>query len=83
MKSSRIVFAGLLLLSMAACSNLDWQGQRALSGAGIGAAGGAAITAIAGGSILTGALVGTAAGAAVGAFTSDDQVKVNPSGPSR
>lgn len=83
MKTSRPILAALLLFSMAACSNLDRQGQRTLSGAGIGAAGGAAISAIAGGSILTGALVGTAAGAAVGAFTNDNQVKVDPSAPSR
>jgi len=45
------------------------QQQRALSGGAIGAAGGAAITAIAGGPILAGAVLGGAAGTAVGALT--------------
>ena len=58
-----------LALSTAACSNMTHQQQRALSGGAIGAAGGAAIGALTGGSWLGGALIGGAAGAAVGALT--------------
>ena len=49
-------------------------GDRALSGAGIGAAGGAAVGALTGGSVLTGAALGGAAGAVTGAVTSHDDV---------
>ncbi len=66
----------LALLTAAGCSGLTTQQQRALSGAGIGAAGGTIISAVAGGSLLTGALVGGGAGAAIGALTTDDQVRV-------
>ena len=65
----RLATAVLLLLSLTACSNMNRTQQRALSGGAIGAAGGAAIGAIAGGSLLTGALIGGAGGAAVGAMT--------------
>ena len=59
-----------LILPLAACEGLNRQQQRALSGGAIGAAGGAAIGAITGGSAVTGALIGGAAGAATGALTS-------------
>ncbi len=65
------------VLSTSACSNMNTQAQRALSGGALGAAGGAAITALAGGSILGGALVGGAAGAVIGAVTSPHQVSVS------
>ena len=65
----RLAAAVLLLLSLGACSNMNRTQQRDLSGGAIGAAGGAAIGAIAGGSLLTGALIGGAGGAAVGAMT--------------
>lgn len=71
----------LVMLATAGCSGLTVQEQRALSGAGLGAAGGTVISAIAGGNLLTGALVGGAAGAVIGAFTTDDQVKVNKPTP--
>lgn len=67
-----------LILPLAACSGLSTREQRTLSGAGLGAAGGAAIGLLAGGGVAAGALLGGAAGAAIGAFTSEDQVKVNP-----
>jgi hypothetical protein len=53
-------------------------GDRAVTGAGIGAAGGAAIGAVAGGGpgALAGALIGGAAGGATGALTSPDQVNL-------
>jgi len=67
-----------LILPLAACSGLSSKNQRTLSGAGIGAAGGAAIGLLAGGSVVAATLVGGAAGAAIGAFTDEDQVKVKP-----
>lgn len=53
---------------LAGCSGLSNQQQRALSGGALGAAGGAALTAIVGGPVLLGAAVGAAGGAAVGAL---------------
>jgi len=70
-------FLALAMLSMSACSNMNQQTQRALSGGAIGAAGGVAITALAGGGLLTGALVGGAAGAVIGAVTTPSQVSVH------
>jgi hypothetical protein len=67
----------LVMLATAGCSGLTVQEQRALSGAGLGAAGGTVLSAIVGGNLLMGALVGGGAGAAIGALTTDDQVKVN------
>lgn len=64
--------AAILAVSMsllAGCSGLTNQQQRALSGGALGAAGGAALTAIVGGPVLVGAAVGAAGGAAVGALT--------------
>lgn len=63
------VLAGLVLLSTAGCSNMNAQQQRALSGGALGAAGGLAISAVAGGPLLLGGLLGGATGAAVGAVT--------------
>jgi osmotically inducible lipoprotein OsmB len=48
--------------------------DRALSGAGIGAAAGAAGSTITGGSAVGGAVIGGAAGAAAGAATDEDDV---------
>lgn len=69
-KLGRGALALALILPLAACEGLNRQQQRALSGGAIGAAGGAAIGAITGGSPVTGALIGGAAGAATGALTS-------------
>lgn len=63
------VAAVLALLSLTGCSNMSRGQQRTLSGGAIGAAGGAALGALTGGSALTGALIGGAGGAAVGALT--------------
>ena len=63
----RIAAASLLALGLVACA--DPVGQRALIGGGIGAAGGAGIAALTGGSPLAGAAIGGAGGAAVGALT--------------
>jgi hypothetical protein len=59
----------VLVAPLAACEGMNRQQQRALSGGAIGAAGGAAVGALTGGSALTGALIGGAGGAAVGALT--------------
>ncbi|MGE0254269.1 MAG: hypothetical protein AB7N54_08195 [Alphaproteobacteria bacterium] len=67
--------AALALLGTTACSNMSNREERTLSGAGLGAAGGAVIGFLAG-STLTGLLVGGAAGAAIGALTTDEQVRV-------
>lgn len=62
----------LVLLSVAACGNT--REDRALSGAGLGAAVGAVGTNMAGGSMLTGGVVGGALGAAAGALTDQDNI---------
>jgi hypothetical protein len=54
---------------------MNSQQQRALSAGAIGAAGGAAIGALTGGSLVTGALIGGAGGAAVGALTGGSSSK--------
>lgn len=65
----RAALAVALILPLAACEGMNRQQQRALSGGALGAAGGAAIGALTGGSAVTGALIGGAGGAAVGALT--------------
>jgi osmotically inducible lipoprotein OsmB len=66
----RAALAVALIVPVAACDGMSRTQQRALSGGAIGAAGGAAVGAITGGSPVTGALIGGAGGAAVGALTS-------------
>lgn len=61
-----------MLVTMAACSDMNDQQQRAVSGGAIGAGGGALFGWLVGGNPLVGALVGGAGGAAVGALTSKD-----------
>lgn len=58
-----------ITLSLTACENMNSIQQRALSGGAIGAAGGVALTALTGGSLMAGALIGGLGGAAVGAVT--------------
>ena len=58
----------ILLILLTGCAGLTSQQQRILTGGAIGAAGGAAIGAVSGGSVGTGALVGGAAGAGGGAI---------------
>ena len=58
------------LLATAACSGLDTQEQRVLSGGAIGAGVGAAVGAVTGVTILQGAAIGAAAGA-VGGYIYD------------
>jgi hypothetical protein len=64
-----IVGIGLLL---AGCGSSTT--DRALSGAGIGAAAGGATSAVTGGSLLGGALLGGGAGAAAGGLTDEDDI---------
>ena len=59
-------------LALSACGSSTT--DRALSGAGIGAAAGGATGAATGGSILGGAVLGGAAGAATGAVTDKDDI---------
>lgn len=61
-------FAGLLIVAalLGGCSNLDTTEQRVLSGGAIGAAAGAAGTAITGGCVACGAALGGAVGAGAG-----------------
>jgi osmotically inducible lipoprotein OsmB len=61
-----LVLAGLIAASLGACSNMSQTQQKTLSGGAIGAAGGAAIGALSGGSAGLGALIGGAAGAGTG-----------------
>lgn len=50
--------------------------ERALSGAGVGAATGAAASAVTGGDITTGAAIGAGVGAATGALTDEDDINL-------
>ena len=61
-----ISFASFFL---AGCSHMTTAQQRALSGGAIGAAGGVAVSALTGGSLLAGGLIGGAGGAVIGAVT--------------
>ncbi|MGO4722960.1 MULTISPECIES: hypothetical protein [unclassified Inquilinus] len=59
-----IALAAALLAS--GCTHMNREAQGTLSGAGIGAAGGVALTALTGGSLLAGGLVGAGVGAVAG-----------------
>lgn len=73
MRNVKNLALGLVLIGgLAACGQT--QGDRALSGAGLGAAGGAAVGALTGGSVLGGAAIGGVAGGATGALTSPGTV---------
>jgi osmotically inducible lipoprotein OsmB len=67
--STRVAVAVLFAATLAGCSNMTQQQQRALSGGAIGAAAGAGIAALTGGGILLGGALGGAGGAAIGALT--------------
>jgi hypothetical protein len=71
----RYLMIAVMLLAvgpLAACGHS--QGDRALSGAGIGAGAGAAGAALTGGNVVGGALLGGAAGAAAGALTDEEDI---------
>lgn len=72
LKSATMAFAATCLL--AGCATDQYGNQtasRGLKGAGIGAAGGAAVGALTGGDVLAGAAIGAAAGAVLGIVTED------------
>lgn len=64
----------ITLLAVSACG--ETKSDRALSGAGLGAATGAVGGALIGGSPVTGAVIGGAAGAAAGALTNKNDVNL-------
>ena len=68
MKRLGVLLLVLALVATTGCANMSARQQRALSGGAIGAAGGAAVGAITGGSPAIGAGVGGAAGATTGYF---------------
>lgn len=72
--STKPLLAITVLLAASACGSS--QGDRALSGAGIGAAAGAVGGALVGGSGTTGAVIGAGVGAAAGALTKEDDVNL-------
>ncbi len=65
----KIAVVAVIATLSAGCSNLSHRENRALMGAGIGAAGGAVVSSITGGSPWVGGLIGGAGGAAVGALS--------------
>ncbi|MEE8334027.1 MAG: peptidoglycan-binding domain-containing protein [Alphaproteobacteria bacterium] len=69
-----IAMLAVVSLGLAGCGNTTE--DRAVSGAGIGAAAGAVLGAVTGMSVLQGALIGTAAGGLTGAMTTPDQVNL-------
>jgi osmotically inducible lipoprotein OsmB len=74
----RFVMPSLVALALAAClAGCGYnRGDRAASGGLLGAAGGAGVAAITGGSPLVGAAIGGAAGALGGAATSGHDVNL-------
>ncbi|CAM4466426.1 YMGG-like Gly-zipper domain-containing protein [Achromobacter aegrifaciens] len=71
MKVIRSIAIGLMMGSLVACTNMSSKQQGTLSGAAIGAAAGAGIADIAGGSGWTGAAIGAAAGGIAGNIYGD------------
>lgn len=61
-----LFFASSVLVG---CSDLTEREQRTLTGGAIGAAGGALLVAVTGGSVLAATLIGGGAGAAIGGLT--------------
>lgn len=70
---SSFLLASIVVVGIALSSCGQTRGCRALTGAGVGAAGGAVIGALTG-SALTGAAIGAVAGGATGALTSPNVV---------
>ncbi|MCE8004425.1 hypothetical protein HOP54_07335 [Halomonas daqingensis] len=66
------LLSGVLALGLAGCGTTT--GERALSGAGLGAAAGAGTAAMTGGSVTRGAVIGGGLGAAAGAATTRDDI---------
>ena len=76
MSVSHISRIGVLALALALGACGYNTGDRALSGAAIGAGTGAAASAMVGGGVLTGALLGAGVGAAAGALTDPDDIQL-------
>ena len=74
MKQLSVASLALAAFALAACGNTTE--ERALTGGGIGAAGGAAAGAITDVGVGTGALIGGAVGAATGALTDEDDINL-------
>ncbi|MGE3623440.1 MAG: hypothetical protein AB7H77_06175 [Bdellovibrionales bacterium] len=65
-KFSRVGVAALILVSLAACDNMNSQQQRMLSGGAAGATIGAVGTVLTGGCVACGAAIGGAVGTGAG-----------------
>lgn len=70
MKTAKCLVILLLTVITFGCAGMTPTQQRVLSGGAIGAGGGAAVSAIAGGNAAVGAAIGGAAGALTGAVIS-------------
>jgi len=75
MKNFTFALLAASTLLLAACGNTT--GERALSGAGIGAGAGAVGTALTGGNPWAGAAIGGAAGGVIGAVTDKDDINLD------
>ncbi|UPY36191.1 hypothetical protein [Sediminicoccus sp. KRV36] len=73
-KTQRVMMMLALTGALAACGQTT--GDRAISGAGLGAAAGAGVGALTGTSVLGGAAIGGVAGGAAGALTSPNTVNL-------
>lgn len=72
----RHIAAGLVIIAtLGACGHNP--GERALTGAGVGAAAGAVGTALVGGAVVTGAAIGAATGAVIGAISDPDKIRLD------
>ncbi len=72
----RHIATGLFIIALVASCGRQ-PGERALSGAGVGAAAGAVGSALVGGAVVTGAAVGAAAGAIVGAVSDPNKIRLD------
>ncbi len=75
MKNFAFILVASAALMLAACGNT--KGERALSGAGIGAGAGAIGTAVTGGNPWAGAAIGGVAGGVVGAVTDKEDINLD------
>jgi hypothetical protein len=71
MRQIAIIFISLIFLFTAGCYGMSRTQQTTLSGAGIGAVGGAVVGAFAGGSPAVGAVVGAGIGGITGYFVGE------------
>ena len=74
-KLKTIAVLAVLIAMLTGCSHMTTTQQRALSGGAIGAGGGAALTALTGGSVLLGTAIGAGVGAVGGLVYDDCQKK--------